>query len=75
MITRDPSVMMALPGIYVIVQHNGIVAFVEVVGNECHQLKPDTFERDGELAPDGWALGLIAAIAGPLARPDKKVLH
>lgn len=62
------DVMHSKPGIYVVVDRRGM-AFVETDGDgRCHQLKPDTFERDGELQTGGWNIGFIVGIFGPLAR-------
>lgn len=65
--------MLAKPGIYLISAPR-LFFFAEVLaGGECHQLKPDTFERDGVLNREGWKLTGEEEIFGPLARPGTDV--
>lgn len=70
MISLD--VMHSKPGIYLITGRWEFF-FVEVAeGGVCYQLKPDTFERDGELTSGRWNPQGVAGIFGPLARPQRK---
>lgn len=63
--------MHSKPGIYLVVSNLGMF-FVETdTDGLCHQLKPDTFERDGELRRGRWVPDTLRGIYGPLARPDK----
>ena len=63
------DVMHSRPGIYLIVSP-GLLLFVEVdEAGVCHQLKPETFERDGIMEAGRWIPQNIGAIFGPLSRP------
>lgn len=65
------DVMHSKPGIYLVTAAGGQI-FVEVdETGACHQLNPETFERDGILRPGNWAVPHILGIYGPLARPQK----
>lgn len=56
------------PGIYVVTDPYRFV-FVEVETNgTCHQLKPATLVRDGELSWEGWQG--MPVFYGPLARKE-----
>lgn len=67
MISLD--VMHSKPGIY-LVTGRWELFFVETdAAGICHQLRPDTFERDGELPPGRWNPQGVTGIYGPLARP------
>lgn len=69
MISLD--VMHSKPGIY-LVTGRWELFFVETdAAGACHQLRPDTFERDGELPPGRWNPRGVTGIYGPLARPHK----
>jgi hypothetical protein len=60
--------LLARPGIYVVQMRLGIF-FIEVeVDQTCHQLKPETFERDGVLPRDGWNNPENISAYGPLRR-------
>ena len=68
MITKSLDVMMTRAGIYVVMAPMAF-CFVEVdAAGSVFQLKPDTFERDGELIHGRWVVSNIRAIFGPLAR-------
>ena len=68
MITKSLDVMMTRAGIYVVMAPMAFY-FVEVdAAGSVFQLKPGTFERDGELIPGRWVVSNIQAIFGPLAR-------
>ena len=58
------------PGIWVCA--SGRTAFFLEVADDliCHQLDPETLERDGELEPDGWSdeARIEAGFCGPLQR-------
>ena len=69
MITSSLDIMRQKPGIYVTIQPAGIV-FIEVEGDTFYQLKPQTFERDGVLPPDGWNHHTHWNAIGPLARKE-----
>ena len=69
--TVSLDVMHSRPGIYLVVSPAAMV-FVETdAAGHCHQLKPDTFERDGEMIPGRWNIPAICGIFGPLVRPQK----
>lgn len=68
-LSEEVSKMLKTPGIYLVTNSSNMF-FVEVESDHvCHQLKPHTFERDGELASDGWS-GSDGGIFGPLVRPS-----
>lgn len=70
MISLD--VMHSKPGIYLITGQWELF-FVEVAeGGVCYQLRPDTFERDGELISGRWNPPGVRGIFGPLSRPRLK---
>lgn len=70
MISLD--VMHSKPGIYLITGRWELF-FVEIAGGGvCYQLRPDTFERDGELISGRWNPQSVTGIYGPLARPRPK---
>lgn len=68
MITKSLDVMKQKRGIYVVMMGLGIV-FVEAdeKGN-IHQLRAETFERDGILSPEGWNHRSNWSAIGPLQR-------
>jgi hypothetical protein len=56
--------MLARPGRYCVsnipMLMRGAIFFVEVdPDGSCHQLQPQTGQRDGELLPDGWSGGEV----------------
>ena len=66
--TFSLDVMQSKPGIYVLLLRYG-TALVEVAEEgRCFQLDILTYERDGELAADGWNMAAIGAILGPFKR-------
>jgi hypothetical protein len=70
MITRSVDIIKSKPGIYLATSAT-ITAFIEVTGGGIiHQLKPDTFERDGVLRDGYWNTLAIKGFYGPLVRPN-----
>jgi hypothetical protein len=68
MMTASIDVVLSKPGIYIVLTRSH-TAVVEVLPNgECHQLDPDTLERDGVLDTGGWNLRVIEKFLGPFAR-------
>jgi hypothetical protein len=66
--TKSLDVVLSNPGVWIICGC-GHVMLVEVAADgSCHQLDPDTFERDGELRPGGWEIANIVTMIGPLQR-------
>ena len=61
------------PGIYEVIGRGG--SFLAEVDEQkrCHQLKPDTLERDGILSRKGWRVPQVLRIIGPI--PDKEGLR
>ena len=69
MITRSVDVIKSKPGIYLATSATTI-AFIEVtVDGIVHQLKAETFERDGILREGYWNTLAIKGFYGPLSRP------
>lgn len=46
--------MYATPGVYVVLGDMYLFYVETLPDGTCHQLKPDTKERDGELSRSGW---------------------
>lgn len=63
--------MLKSDGIFCIIVPIG-AAFVEVRGDKCWQLTPETFERDGELSIDKWNRDVPMTFVGPLERKNQK---
>jgi len=58
-----------VPGVYVLFTHRSML-FIEIdEQRQCHQLKPDTLERDGILDRDKWNRKIPITAYGPLVRP------
>lgn len=74
MITSSLDVVKSKPGIWILMVRAGTVFIESDEAGVIYQLKPDTFERDGELRPDGWNLPAITnpSFYGPLARKEEK---
>lgn len=67
--TSSIDIIKSNPGIWVLIMRG--VVFIEVESNgTIHQLKPDTFERDGVLREDRWNMPVVFTACGPLARPE-----
>ncbi len=70
--TVSLDIMHSKPGIWLVTGRRTLF-FVETdADGVCHQLKPDTFERDGVLRPGRWRIEGIVQIYGPLARPQPR---
>lgn len=59
--------MLKTPGIFVVFSWQTCFLAEVMADGTCHQLNPDSLERDGELRRDGW-LDIDPRIVGPLAR-------
>jgi hypothetical protein len=68
MITKSLDLVKSNPGIWVVMTSTSISFIESEDDGTIHQLKPDTFERDGVLLPGGWNLVSITRAIGPLAR-------
>lgn len=68
MITKSVDMLKQKLGIYVLMIPGGVMFIESDADGSIHQLKPDTFERDGILAPDGWNHRSHWTVIGPLQR-------
>lgn len=68
MITKSLDIMKQKPGIYVVMSPAGVMFIESDAKGYFHQLKPDTFERDGVLSANGWNHRSHWNAIGPLQR-------
>lgn len=70
MITQSLDIMKTKPRVYVVTTQTTMCFLETDEHGFVHQLKPDTFERDGILSTNGWDLSTRYSAYGPLARSE-----
>lgn len=66
--TSSIDVVKSKPGIWLVIGRGATILMEVLPDGACHQLNPDTFERDGELVMGGWRVEAIVTLVGPLQR-------